>query len=62
MLNVMKNWLMNVAAVFVWKAIMLPIRIVLGCVFAISKHMPEKVEVPYTIIKKEDKPSQGMWS
>ena len=62
MLNVMKIWLMNVAAVFRWKAIMLPIRILLCCVFAISKHMPEKVQVPYTIVKKEDKPSQGMWS
>ena len=62
MLNVMKNWLINVAAVFIWKAIMLPIRILLGCVFAISKNMPDKVSVPYTIIKKDNKHSQGMWS
>jgi hypothetical protein len=24
--------------------------------------MPEKVQVPYTIVKKQDKPSAGMWS
>jgi len=55
MLNTIKNWLINVAAVFIWKAVMLPFRIVLGCIFAVSKHMPDKVTVPYTIVKKDIK-------
>jgi hypothetical protein len=53
MLNKLQNWLMNVAAKWIWIAIMLPIRIILGCVFAVSKHMPNKVELPYKIVKNE---------
>ncbi len=61
MLNKLQNWLMNVAAKWIWVAIMLPIRIILGCVFAISKHMPNKVELPYKIVKNEENKSQW-WS
>jgi len=32
---------------------MFPIRAFLGLCFAISKHMPEKVELPYEIKRKE---------
>ena len=46
---------MNVAAKWIWIAIMLPIRIILGCVFAVSKHMPTKVELPYKVVKNEPK-------
>jgi hypothetical protein len=53
MLNKLQNWLMNVAAKWIWIAIMLPIRIILGCVFAVSKHMPNKVKLPYKIVKNE---------
>ena len=49
---------MNVAAKWIWVAIMLPIRIILGCVFAISKHMPNKVELPYKIVKNEENKTQ----
>ncbi len=58
MLNKLQNWLMNVAAKWIWVAIMLPIRIILGCVFAISKHMPNKVELPYKIVKNEENKTQ----
>ena len=61
MLNKLQNWLMNVAAKWIWIAIMLPIRIILGCVFAISKHMPNKVELPYKIVKNEENKTQW-WS
>ena len=61
MLNKLQNWLMNVAAKWIWIAIMLPIRIILGCVFAISKHMPNKVELPYKIVKNEETKTQW-WS
>ena len=52
MLKTLQNWMMNVAAVFIWKAIMFPIRVILGLCFATAKHMPEKVEVPYKVVKK----------
>jgi hypothetical protein len=58
MLIKLQNWLMNVAAKWIWVAIMLPIRIILGCVFAISKHMPNKVELPYKIVKNEETKTQ----
>ena len=45
MLIKLQNWLMNVAAKWIWIAIMLPIRIILGLIFAVSKHMPTKVEL-----------------
>ena len=61
MLIKLQNWLMNVAAKWIWVAIMLPIRIILGCVFAISKHMPNKVELPYKIVKNEENKTQW-WS
>jgi len=32
---------------------MLPIRIILGLIFAVSKHMPNKVELPYKVVKNE---------
>ena len=53
MLKRLQNWLMNVAAKWIWIAIMFPIRATLGLCFAISKHMPEKVELPYEIKRKE---------
>ena len=55
MLKTMQNWLMNVAAKWIWIAIMFPIRIILGLCFAVAKFMPEKVDIPYKIIKKEPK-------
>ena len=55
MLKTIQNWLMNVAAKWIWIAIMFPIRIILGLCFAIAKFMPEKVDIPYKIIKKEPK-------
>ena len=55
MLNKLQNWMMNVAAKWVWLAVMLPLRIILGLCFAISKHMPEKVEIPYKVVKKDSK-------
>jgi hypothetical protein len=58
MLNKLQNWLMNVAAKWIWIAIMLPIRIILGLFFAISKHMPNKVELPYKIVKNEETKTQ----
>ena len=45
---------MNVAAKWIWIAIMLPIRIILGLIFAVSKHMPNKVELPYKVVKNEE--------
>lgn len=48
-----QNWLMNVLAKWIWIAIMFPIRAVIGLCIAIGKHMPEKVELPYEIRKKE---------
>jgi len=53
MLKRLQNWLMNVAAKWIWIAIMFPIRAFLGLCFAVSKHMPEKVELPYEIKRKE---------
>tara|TARA_R100000951_G_C2508940_1_gene139776 strand:+ start:365 stop:523 length:159 start_codon:yes stop_codon:yes gene_type:complete len=50
---------MNVAAKWIWIAIMFPIRAILGLCFAIAKHMPEKVELPYEIKRKEDKQSKS---
>jgi hypothetical protein len=55
MLNKIQNWLMNVAARWLWVAIMLPFRIILGLCYAVSKHMPEKVELPYKIVKNDSK-------
>jgi len=46
---------MNVAARWLWVAIMLPFRIILGLCYAVSKHMPEKVELPYKIVKNDSK-------
>ena len=59
MLKRLQNWLMNVAAKWIWIAIMFPIRAFLGLCFAVSKHMPEKVELPYEIKRKEDKQSKS---
>ena len=59
MLKRLQNWLMNVAAKWIWIAIMFPIRAFLGLCFAVSKHMPEKVELPYEIKRKEDKQSNS---
>ena len=53
MLIKLQNWLMNVATKWIWIAIMLPIRIILGLIFAVSKHMPNKVELPYKVVKNE---------
>ena len=44
---------MNVAAKWIWFAIMLPIRIVLGLCFAVSKYMPKTVQLPYKVVKRE---------
>ena len=52
MMKIIQNWLMNVAAKWIWIAIMFPIRAVLGLCYAIAKHMPEKVELPYEIKRK----------
>jgi hypothetical protein len=46
---------MNVLAKWIWIAIMFPIRIVLGLCFAIVNFMPEKVNIPYKVVKKEPK-------
>ena len=51
---------MNVAAKWIWIAIMFPIRIVLGLCFAVSKFMPEKVNIPYRVVKKEPKTEQEL--
>jgi hypothetical protein len=59
MLIKLQNWLMNVAAKWIWIAIMLPIRIILGLIFAVSKHMPTKVELPYKVVKNEQR--QEKW-
>ena len=48
----LQDWLMNVAARWVWAAIMFPIRAILGLCYAIAKYMPEKVEIPYEIKRK----------
>ena len=53
MLNKIQNWLMNVAAKWIWFAIMLPIRIVLGMCFAIAKYMPKTVQLPYKVDKRD---------
>jgi lauroyl/myristoyl acyltransferase len=58
MLLKLQNWLMNVAAKWIWIAIMFPIRCFLGLCYAIAKHMPEKVELPYEI-RRKDKVSKG---
>jgi len=50
---------MNVAAKWIWIAIMFPIRIVLGLCYAIAKHMPEKVEIPYELKRKESNVNVG---
>ena len=57
MWNRLQNWLMNVLAQWIWTAIMFPIRAFIGLCIAISKHMPEKIELPYEIKlnKKEAK-------
>ena len=59
MLIKLQNWLMNVAAKWIWIAIMLPIRIILGLIFAVSKHMPTKVKLPYKVVKNEQR--QEKW-
>ena len=60
MLKTIQNWLMNVLAKWIWIAIMFPIRIVLGLCFAVSKFMPEKVNIPYKVVKKEPKTEQEL--
>ncbi|OUW94185.1 MAG: hypothetical protein CBD88_06100 [Flavobacteriales bacterium TMED228] len=59
MMKRIQNWLMNVAAKWIWIAIMFPIRAVLGLCYAIAKHMPETVELPYEIKRKENKQSKS---
>ncbi len=59
MLKTIQNWLMNVAAKWIWIAIMFPIRIVLGLCYAVAKHMPEKVEIPYELKRKEPNVNVG---
>ena len=54
MLHKIQNWLMNVAAKWLWFAIMLPIRIVLGLCFAVAKYMPKTVQLPYKVVKREE--------
>ena len=44
---------MNVAAKWIWFAIMLPIRIILGMCFAIAKYMPKTVQLPYKVVKRD---------
>ena len=53
MLIKLQNWLMNVAAKWIWIAIMLPIRIILGMCFAIAKYMPKTVQLPYKVVKRD---------
>jgi len=57
MWNKIQNWLMNVLAKWIWIVIMFPIRAFIGLCIAISKNMPEKVEVPYEIRKKDREPN-----
>ena len=57
MWNKVQNWLMNVLAKWIWIVIMFPIRAFIGLCIAISKNMPEKVEVPYEIRKKDREPN-----
>jgi hypothetical protein len=54
MLKTIQNWLMNVAAKWIWIAIMFPIRAMLGLLYAIARNMPEKVEIPYEIKRKDN--------
>ena len=54
MLHKIQNWLKNVAAKWIWFAIMLPIRIVLGLCFAVAKYMPKTVQLPYKVVKREE--------
>ena len=54
MLHKIPNWFMNVAAKWIWFAIMLPIRIVLGLCFAVAKYMPKTVQLPYKVVKREE--------
>ena len=49
----LQDWLMNVAARWIWAAIMFPIRATLGLFQAIAKYMPEKEELPYEIKRKD---------
>ena len=53
MWNKIQNWLMNVLAKWIWIIIMFPIRAVIGLCIAVSKNMPDTVEIPYEIKKKE---------
>ena len=53
MMKSIQNWLMNVAAKWIWIAIMFPIRVVLGLCYAVAKYMPQKVEIPYQIKRKD---------
>jgi len=57
MWNKIQNWLMNVLAKWIWIIIMFPIRAFIGLCIAVSKNMPEKVEVPYEIRKKDREPN-----
>ena len=57
MWNKIQNWLMNVLAKWIWIVIMFPIRAFIGLCNAVNKHMPEKVEVPYEIRKKDREPN-----
>jgi hypothetical protein len=62
MLNKLQDWLMNVAAKWIWFAIMLPIRITLGLCFAIAKYMPSTVQLPYKVVKREEAKDKQWWS
>ena len=62
MLHKIQNWLMNVAAKWIWFAIMLPIRIVLGLCFAVSKYMPKTVQLPYKVVKREQAEERKWWN
>ena len=53
MLNKLQDWLMNVAAKWIWFAIMLPIRITLGLCFAvdmITKFLSIKLSIKDIIV------------
>ena len=62
MLNNIQNWLMNVAAKWIWFAIMLPIRIVLGLCFAIAKYMPKTVVLPYKVVRRDESERKTFWN
>lgn len=53
---------MNVAAKWIWFAIMLPIRIVLGLCFAIAKYMPKTVVLPYKVVRRDESERKTFWN